>query len=355
MEDREEEAPRKRSRLQPRDLSDDEEETQLEDEDEESGELFAGLDTLSDEAAPTDLAGWPFSFLFSSFLLWTLTSFSCSSALLLSTTSVLLLFFFPFFFISFHFFFFRFVFISCCFLAFTNLDLSRLAAKRGEESVKLLKTLTKLLVSPREATKSVRQNLGKQLRLKMTKNLYLTSAEIDEIICTETKTEVALPSLSEWVSSFVCFFLILFIFVGLLISAFASFFFFFWQALGLVRKIRGKYSAFCREYFESALEVPHVSKVTPFESITGIVKQRAEKDQGWFVCLFSFFHSTSTHCVPCCRLVPSTTDSPGEKSHCVCFQEDLQSAWQHLFDGPRRDHCELFFLSSFSLRLPLRL
>jgi len=150
--------------------------------------------------------------------------------------------------------------------------------------VKLLKTLTKLLVSPREATKSVRQNLGKQLRLKMTKNLYLTPAEIDEIICTETKTEVALPSLSEWVSSFVCFFLILFIFVGLLISAFASSFFFFWQALGLVRKIRGKYSAFCREYFESALEVPHVSKVTPFESITGIVKQRAEKDQGWFVC-----------------------------------------------------------------------
>jgi len=112
MEDREEEAPRKRSRLQPRDLSDDEEETQLEDEDEESGELFAGLDTLSDEAAPTDLAGWPFPFLFSSFLLWTLTSFSCSSALLLSTTSVLLLFFFPFFFISFHFFFsFRFHFL----------------------------------------------------------------------------------------------------------------------------------------------------------------------------------------------------------------------------------------------------
>ena len=82
------------------------------------------------------------------------------------------------------------------------MDLSRLAAKRGEESVKLLKTLTKLMVSPREATKSVRQNLGKKLRLKLTKNLYPSSAQIDEMICEETKAEVALPSLSEWVSSF---------------------------------------------------------------------------------------------------------------------------------------------------------
>jgi len=74
----------------------------------------------------------------------------------------------------------------------------------------------------------------------MTKNLYLTSAEIDEIICTETKTEVALPSLSEWVSSFVCFFLILFIFVGLLISAFASSFFFLLAGLGTGQENSGQ-------------------------------------------------------------------------------------------------------------------
>ena len=61
----------------------------------------------------------------------------------------------------------------------------------------------------------------------MTKNLYLTSAEIDEIICTETKTEVALPSLSEWVSSFVCFFYS-FHFCWAVDICVCFFFFFFW-------------------------------------------------------------------------------------------------------------------------------
>ena len=213
----------------------------------------------------------------------------------------------------------------------------------------------------------------------MTKNLYLTSAEIDEIICTETKTEVALPSLSEWVSSFVCFIffydcyyllrprnkfqtpfsfsfsnpfssvLTLIFYILLLTPLFA-----FLQALGLVRKIRGKYSAFCREYFESALEVPHVSKVTPFEAITGIVKQRAEKDQGFSFLLsfFLFLLWASTHCVLRFRTGRTQKGGIGEKSHCICFEEDIQSAWQHILDGTRRDHCLspcffLFFSSVF--------
>ena len=88
----------------------------------------------------------------------------------------------------------------------------------------------------------------------MTKNLYLTSAEIDEIICTETKTEVALPSLSEWVSSFVCFFLILFIFVALLISAFAFLFFFF--LLARPWDWSGKFGANTRPSAGSILKAP---------------------------------------------------------------------------------------------------
>jgi len=160
IEAREDEGPsRKRAKvIAERHSSVDDDETQLEED--ESLELFAGSDSLGDEAPPNS----------------DLTSLS------------------SFHFISFH-------FVLIFFPDFTNMDLSRLAAKRGEESVKLLKTLTKLMVSPREATKSVRQNLGKKLRLKLTKNLYPSSAQIDEMICEETKAEVALPSLSEWVSS----------------------------------------------------------------------------------------------------------------------------------------------------------
>ena len=63
---RDKEPPSKRSKVQSPASSDDEE-TQLEDEDEESGQLFTRSDTLSDEAAPIDLTSWPF-FFFSSFL-----------------------------------------------------------------------------------------------------------------------------------------------------------------------------------------------------------------------------------------------------------------------------------------------
>ena len=170
IEAREDEGPsRKRAKvIAERHSSVDDDETQLEED--ESLELFAGSDSLGDEAPPnSDLT-------------------SLSSFHFISFHFVLIFFFF--------FFFFFFLFVP----DFTNMDLSRLAAKRGEESVKLLKTLTKLMVS-REATKPVRQNLGKKLRLKLTKNLYPSSAQIDEMICEETKAEVALPSLSEWVSS----------------------------------------------------------------------------------------------------------------------------------------------------------
>lgn len=88
--------------------------------------------------------------------------------------------------------------------ALSDVDLTRLSAQRGEEAVKLLKGLTRLLLSPREATKSARRSIGKRLREAMTRNLYLSSEAIDDIVKQVTQAEVPLESLSKWVGASFC-------------------------------------------------------------------------------------------------------------------------------------------------------
>jgi hypothetical protein len=69
-----------------------------------------------------------------------------------------------------------------------------------EQNSKLLKELTQLVISPRNASKTALKKVMSDVREILRSNLYPDRDTLDNLICKHTGMKVAPDSLSKWVS-----------------------------------------------------------------------------------------------------------------------------------------------------------